>query len=349
MKTVLVTGGAGFIGSAVIRRLIGSTDINVVNVDKLTYASNLASLQAVAGSPRYHFEQADVCDGHALARIFGHYEPDAVLHLAAESHVDRSIAGAAPFIQTNIVGTYLLLETALGYWRKLDENRRAAFRFHHVSTDEVFGSLEFADPGGFDEDTSYRPNSPYSASKAAADHLVRAWSNTYGLPVVVSNTSNNYGPYQHPEKFMPTVIISALRGKKIPIYGAGRNVRDWLFVEDHAHALIEILLGGEVGETYCVGGNAESANIDVARSICEILDGVRPRKDGRRYAEQIAFVTDRPGHDLRYAIASKKMRERLGFTPATSFDEGLRRTVRWYIENENWWAPTLGARADTVA
>lgn len=339
MRTVLVTGGAGFIGSAVIRHLIGATDLKVINVDKLTYAGNLANLAAVSASPRYAFERVDICDGAALEEIFARHDPDAILHLAAESHVDRSIAGAAAFIETNIVGTYLLLETALRHWQKLNGERREKFRFHIVSTDEVFGSLSLIDTTRFHEEAAYRPSSPYSASKAAADHLARAWMKTYGLPVIVSNTSNNFGPYQYPEKFIPNTIINAIKGRAIPVYGEGRNVRDWLYVDDHAIALIEILTRGKPGETYCIGGDAERANIDVARSICGILDELHPRKDSRSCAEQIAFVKDRPGHDLRYAIDSRKTRDQLGVVARTDFAEGLRKTVRWYLENEAWWAP----------
>lgn len=339
MQTVLVTGGAGFIGSAVIRHLIGSTALRVVNVDKITYAGNLANLAAISASPRYAFEKADICDGAALNEIFSRHNPDAVLHLAAESHVDRSISGAAAFIETNIVGTYVLLETAMRHWQGLGRAQQDQFRFHLVSTDEVFGSLPLAETSRFHEETAYRPSSPYSASKAAADHLARAWAKTYGLPVIVSNTSNNFGPFQYPEKFIPNTIINGIRGRPIPVYGEGRNVRDWLYVDDHAIALAEILTRGKPGETYCVGGNAERANIDVARLICTTLDNLRPRADSRSYAEQITFVKDRPGHDLRYAVDSRKIRDHLGFAAKTDFAEGLRNTVQWYLENEVWWSP----------
>ena len=329
---ILVTGGAGFIGSAVVRRAIAQ-GLSVVNVDKLTYAANLENVASVADNPRYAFEQADICDAAAVARLFGTHRPDAVMHLAAESHVDRSIDGPAAFIETNITGTYTLLEAARSYWRALPEAARPAFRFHHVSTDEVYGSL--GEAGLFTETTPYAPNSPYSASKAASDHLVRAWGHTYGLPVVVTNCSNNYGPFHFPEKLIPVVILNALAGRPIPVYGRGENVRDWLYVEDHAEALLTVLRKGVVGETYNIGGHNEARNIDIVRQICAILDEMRP--DGAPRERLISFVTDRPGHDLRYAIDATKIGRDLGWAPSVTLEEGLRRTVVWYLENERWW------------
>ena len=329
---ILVTGGAGFIGSAVVRLAVAQGH-GVVNVDKLTYAANPANVAEVADSPLYAFEQADICDTAAMARIFTGHAPDAVLHLAAESHVDRSIDGPAAFIQTNIAGTYTLLEAARAYWRDLPEPRRSAFRFHHVSTDEVYGTL--GPTGLFTEQTPYAPNSPYSASKAASDHLVRAWGETYGLPVLVTNCSNNYGPYHFPEKLIPVVILSALAGRPIPVYGRGENVRDWLYVEDHATALLTVLQRGQVGETYNVGGHNEARNIDIVRRICTILDDLRP--EGAPHDRLISFVTDRPGHDFRYAIDAGKIGRELGWTPSLTLEEGLSRTVRWYLDNEAWW------------
>jgi dTDP-glucose 4,6-dehydratase len=324
---LLVTGGAGFIGSAVVRQAIADGH-EVINLDALTYAANLANLDSVASSNRYAFEEADIRDRAALDRIFATHRPDAVMHLAAESHVDRSIDGPAAFIDTNITGTYTLLEAARAYW---GGNR--PFRFHHISTDEVFGSL--GDEGLFTETTAYAPNSPYSASKAASDHLVRAWSETYKLPVVLSNCSNNYGPFHFPEKLIPVVILNALAGREIPVYGQGENVRDWLFVEDHATALLAVAERGRLGESYNIGGNAEARNIDIVRRICGLMDEFVPA--GAPHDRLIRFVTDRPGHDFRYAIDATKIRDELGWTPSVTLDEGLRRTVRWYLDNRDWW------------
>jgi dTDP-glucose 4,6-dehydratase len=329
---LLVTGGAGFIGSAVVRLAV-KTGLHVVNVDKLTYAANPDNVASVAGCPLYAFEQADICDAAAMAAILARHRPDAVLHLAAESHVDRSIDGPAAFIDTNITGTYTLLEAARAYWRDLPEQHRAAFRFHHVSTDEVYGALGAT--GLFTEDSPYAPNSPYAASKAASDHLVRAWGETYGLPVLVTNCSNNYGPFHFPEKLIPVVILNALAGRPIPVYGRGENVRDWLFVEDHAAALLTVLRHGVVGETYNIGGHNEARNIDIVRMICAILDRLRPTEAPRE--QLIDFVTDRPGHDFRYAIDATKIGRELGWTPSVTLEDGLQRTVQWYLDNESWW------------
>jgi dTDP-glucose 4,6-dehydratase len=330
----LVTGGAGFIGSAVVRKLIGETQHSVCVVDKLTYAGNLASLAPVAHSNRYHFEQADIGDTDRMRAIFADFDPDIVMHLAAESHVDRSIDGPGDFIQTNIVGSFALLQEALRHWRGLDEARKATFRFHHISTDEVFGSL--GAEGFFREDTAYQPNSPYSASKAASDHLVRAWHHTYGLPTVMTNCSNNYGPYHFPEKLIPLMIINALEGKPLPVYGNGLNVRDWLYVDDHADALLTVATNGAVGDTYNIGGHNEMANIDVVKGICAILDELRPDPAGPR-ERLISYVTDRPGHDARYAIDAGKIGRELGWTPKQTFETGLRQTVEWYLANPRWW------------
>ncbi len=330
----LVTGGAGFIGSAVVRKLIGETEHSVCVVDKLTYAGNLASLAPVASSNRYHFEKADIGDADRMRAIFADFDPDIVMHLAAESHVDRSIDGPGDFIQTNIVGSFALLQEALRHWRGLDEARKATFRFHHISTDEVFGSL--GAEGFFREDTAYQPNSPYSASKAASDHLVRAWHHTYGLPTVMTNCSNNYGPYHFPEKLIPLMIINALEGKPLPVYGNGLNVRDWLYVDDHADALLTVATKGVVGETYNIGGHNEMANIDVVKGICAILDELRPDPAGSP-ERLISYVTDRPGHDARYAIDAGKIGRELGWTPKETFETGLRRTVEWYLANQGWW------------
>ena len=330
----LVTGGAGFIGSAVVRKLIAETDHHVCVVDKLTYAGNLASLAPAASSERYRFERADIGDGAAMRRVFADFDPDIVLHLAAESHVDRSIDGPRAFIETNIVGSFTLLQEALRYWRGLAEPRKNSFRFHHVSTDEVFGSL--GPEGFFREDTAYQPNSPYSASKAASDHLVRAWHHTYGLPTLVTSCSNNYGPYHFPEKLIPLTIINALEGKPLPVYGDGRNVRDWLHVEDHADALLLVAQQGRPGETYAIGGDSEMANIDVVRAICAILDELRPDPAGPR-ERLITYVADRPGHDGRYAIDAGKVGREFGWTPKRRFAEGLCGTVEWYLDNRGWW------------
>ncbi len=339
MKTVLITGGAGFIGSAVTRHTISNTDWRVVNVDKLTYAGNLASLRDVAHDARYCFEQVDIGQREQMQRIFRHYDPDAVLHLAAESHVDRSIDSAAEFIETNIVGTYVLLESALQHWRGMSEPRRTKFRFLHVSTDEVYGSL--ADEGLFSEMTPYQPNSPYSASKASSDHLVRAWHHTYGLPVVTTNCSNNYGPYQFPEKLIPLMIINALAGKPLPIYGSGQNVRDWLYVDDHVSALWTVLCEGLPGEVYNIGGNAERSNLEVVTQVCALMDELVTNAKRRHHAELISYVADRPGHDLRYAMDSGKLRRELGWEPRETFESGLRRTVQWYLARRDWWQPIV--------
>jgi len=333
MKRILVTGGAGFIGSAVIRQLLTETGVVVINVDALTYAANLASLPGVEGHPRYAFERADIRDGAALARIFAVHRPDAVMHLAAESHVDRSIDGPGAFIDTNVTGTYRLLEAARVHWLGLEGEARTAFRFHHVSTDEVFGSL--GPEGLFTETTPYAPRSPYSASKAASDHLVRAWHETYGLPVVLSNCSNNYGPYQFPEKLIPLMILKGLAGQTLPVYGKGENVRDWLYVEDHARALRLALERGRVGESYNVGGNCERTNLTVVRTLCALLDELNPA--GAPHERLIGFVADRPGHDLRYAIDAGKIERELGWRPLESFETGLRKTVEWYLGNRSWW------------
>ena len=334
---VLVTGGAGFIGSALVRQLVSEGRHRVLNLDKLTYAGTLSSLESIANQPNYEFVQADIADAAAVGAAFARFDPDVVVHLAAESHVDRSIDGPGEFIQTNIVGTFTLLQAALAHWRALPEPRRAGFRFHHVSTDEVYGSL--GTEGLFTEETPYDPRSPYSASKAGSDHLVSAWHHTYGLPTLTTNCSNNYGPFHFPEKLIPLVTLKALEGAPLPVYGKGENVRDWLFVEDHASALQAVFERGTPGQTYNVGGNAERQNIEVVRRICGILDRLRPRADGKSYAEQISFVTDRPGHDLRYAIDASKLKRELGWEPRETFESGLEKTVTWYLENENWWRP----------
>jgi len=338
-KTVLVTGGAGFIGSAVVRHLIRNTDATVINVDKLTYAGNLDSLTEVSDDGRYHFEQVDICDAAEVQRVFRQWNPDIVMHLAAESHVDRSIDGPSAFIQTNIVGTYTLLEAARHYWAGLAGDKQQSFRFHHISTDEVYGDLHGVD-ALFTEDTSYDPSSPYSASKASSDHLVRAWHRTYGLPVVVTNCSNNYGPYHFPEKLIPLVILNALEGKPLPVYGDGAQVRDWLYVEDHARALVLVATEGSVGSTYNIGGHNEQKNIEVVRMICALLDELHPlpspTADLSSYAALITFVKDRPGHDLRYAIDARKIERELGWVPEETFASGLRKTVQWYLANQPW-------------
>ena len=332
---VIVTGGAGFIGSALVRHLVLEKGYDVLNVDALTYAGNLASLTSVEDKPNYRFLKADICDRAAMEKAVGEFRPDRIMHLAAESHVDRSITGAADFIQTNVIGTFTLLETARGYWSGLPADRKDAFRFLHVSTDEVYGSL--GDDGLFCEDTPYDPSSPYSASKASSDHLAKAWQRTYGLPVVVSNCSNNYGPYHFPEKLIPLTILNALAGERLPVYGKGENVRDWLYVEDHARALDLIAERGRVGETYNVGGRNERKNIDVVTRICDVLDRVAPANRPR--TDLIEFVTDRPGHDARYAIDASKLENELGWRAQENFDTGIEKTVQWYIDNEWWWQP----------
>jgi dTDP-glucose 4,6-dehydratase len=327
----LITGGAGFIGSAVVRFLIKKTEHQVLNLDKLTYAGNLASLKSIGDYPRYQFVQGDICDRELVAQLFGQFQPDAVMHLAAESHVDRSIDGPAEFIQANIVGTSVLLECARAYWNA--KSNRDAFRFHHISTDEVYGSL--GNSGLFTETTAYDPSSPYSASKASSDHLVRAWHRTYGLPGIITNCSNNYGPYQFPEKLIPLMILNAIEGKPLPVYGNGQNIRDWLYVEDHARALYQVVTQGKVGETYNIGGHNEKTNLEVVHSLCEILDELAPREEGR-YKELISFVTDRPGHDRRYAIDASKIHNNIGWSPQETFETGIRKTVEWYLDNLDW-------------
>ena len=334
MSTFFVTGGAGFIGSALVRRLVATTSYRVVNVDKLTYAGNLESLASVAGNVRYAFEQTDICDAPSVARLFEQYQPAGVFHLAAESHVDRSIDGPAAFIETNVVGTFTLLAETLNYWRKLSPADAERFRFLHVSTDEVFGSL--GNSGYFNESTAYAPNSPYSASKAASDHLVRAWHHTYGLPTVTTNCSNNYGSHQFPEKLIPLVIQRALAGETLPVYGRGENIRDWLYVDDHAAALQLALERGKAGETYAIGGRSERTNIEVVRTICQLLDELQPRATSDGYASLITYVTDRPGHDFRYAIDSSRIEGELGWHPRETFETGLRKTVQWYLDNQRW-------------
>jgi len=339
---ILVTGGAGFIGSAVCRMIVDAGAHRVVNIDKLTYAANLKSLDPIADSPRYSFHQIDICDRAAMDAVFSSEQPDAVLHLAAESHVDRSITGPADFIETNINGTYVLLEAARAWWDRLPDGRRDGFRFVHVSTDEVYGAL--GAEGVFTEETSYDPSSPYSASKAASDHLAMAWHRTYGLPVVLSNCSNNYGPYQFPEKLIPLMIASALEGKALPVYGRGENVRDWLYVDDHARALLAVLESGRPGERYNIGSRSERTNLQVVRAICDCLDRERPRPEGTPYSDLISFVADRPGHDFRYAIDPQKIETELNWRAEENFQSGIARTVRWYLDNETWWRQIL----DTV-
>jgi dTDP-glucose 4,6-dehydratase len=333
-KRFLVTGGAGFIGSAVVRHVLAATGHDIQVVDKLTYAGNLDSLQPVKDHPRFRFVRADIADAAAMKAALADFAPDIILHLAAESHVDRSIDGPAAFIETNVVGTFVLLQQALSYWRALPKAKAETFRFHHVSTDEVFGSLDAL--GAFSEDLPYRPNSPYSASKAASDHLARAWHHTYGLPVVISNCSNNFGPYHFPEKLIPLIILNALEGKPLPVYGKGENVRDWLYVEDHARALLLIAERGRVGDSYNVGANCERTNIAVVRAVCALMDELAPDAVGAR-ERLITFVADRPGHDLRYAIDARKLREELGWVPQETFESGLRKTVEWYLTNRSWW------------
>lgn len=333
---IAVTGGAGFIGSALIRHLISSTGASVLNLDKLTYAGNLLSLESVEQDSRYHFKQLDICDHQALEKVFSEFFPDIIMHLAAESHVDRSIDGPGEFIQTNIVGTYTLLQVALGYWRGLPADKKSTFRFHHISTDEVYGTL--GNNGLFTERTAYAPNSPYSASKASSDHLVRAWRETYGLPTVLTNCSNNYGPYHFPEKLIPLIILNALKGKPLPVYGAGDQIRDWLYVEDHARALHLVATQGEVGESYNIGGHNERKNLDVVHAICDILEDLAPIKPEGvlRYRDLITHVSDRPGHDKRYAIDASKIQRELGWKPQETFETGIRKTVQWYLHNQAW-------------
>ncbi|HCE5230726.1 TPA: dTDP-glucose 4,6-dehydratase [Vibrio parahaemolyticus] len=339
---ILVTGGAGFIGSAVVRHIIRDTQDSVVNLDKLTYAGNLESLVDVADSDRYYFEQVDICDRTELDRVFSDHQPDMVMHLAAESHVDRSIDGPAAFIETNVMGTYHLLEAARQYWSNLEEADKSAFRFHHISTDEVYGDLEGTDDL-FTETTSYAPSSPYSASKASSDHLVRAWQRTYGLPTLVTNCSNNYGPYHFPEKLIPLMILNALDGKPLPVYGDGMQIRDWLFVEDHARALYKVVTEGEIGETYNIGGHNEKANIEVVKTICALLEELRPDKPAgvESYESLITYVKDRPGHDVHYAIDATKIAQELNWTPEETFESGIRKTVEWYLNNPQWWQRVL--------
>lgn len=345
---ILITGGAGFIGSAVVRHIIENTTDSVVNIDKLTYAGNIESIATVSKNERYHFVQADICDAQKMADVFEKYQPTAVMHLAAESHVDRSIDGPAAFMQTNIMGTFTLLEAARNYWLTLSEEQKLSFRFHHISTDEVYGDLE-GTTDLFTEETSYEPSSPYSASKASSDHLVRAWHRTYGLPVIVTNCSNNYGPYHFPEKLVPHIILNALDAKSLPIYGDGSQIRDWLFVEDHARALYKVVTEGKVGETYNIGGHNEKKNIEVVQTLCSILDELRPIADNpafasskiTHYSSLITYVKDRPGHDVRYAIDASKIERELGWVPEESFETGIRKTVEWYLNNENWWKRVL--------
>lgn len=332
---ILVTGGAGFIGSAVIRHILANTVDAVVNVDKLTYAGNLDSLMGSERTPRYAFEHVDICDRAQMDRVFAEHRPDRVMHLAAESHVDRSITGPAAFVETNVIGTYTLLEAARQYWSRLDAEQQAAFRFHHISTDEVYGDLEGPEDL-FTETTPYQPSSPYSASKASSDHLVRAWQRTYGLPTLVTNCSNNYGPCHFPEKLIPLIILNALEGKALPIYGKGNQIRDWLYVEDHARALYQVVTEGEVGETYNIGGHNEKQNIEVVHTVCALLDELCPQSPHRPHAQLITHVQDRPGHDVRYAIDASKIQRELGWTPVETFESGIRKTVQWYLDNPEW-------------
>lgn len=343
---VLITGGAGFIGSALARQLIADSDHEILVFDKLTYAGTLSSLASISDNPRFRFVQGDICDGAAVEAAIGGFGPDIITHLAAESHVDRSIDEPGAFIQTNLVGTYTMLAAAARFWKGLGGPERAAFRFHHISTDEVYGSL--GDEGCFTEETPYDPRSPYSASKAGSDHLVSAWGHTYGLPVLITNCSNNYGPYHFPEKLIPLIIIKALAGEALPVYGTGSNIRDWLYVEDHARALRRVFEAGRPGRSYNIGGNAERRNIDVVTTICAILDAMRPRADGKAYAEQISHVADRPGHDARYAIGAGRIRDELGWEPLQTFEHGIERTVRWYLDRRDWWEPLITERGGAV-
>lgn len=345
---ILITGGAGFIGSAVVRHVIENTADSVVNVDKLTYAGNVESIMTISENERYHFVKADICDVVEMAEVFEKFQPTAVMHLAAESHVDRSIDGPRDFMQTNIMGTFTLLEAARSYWLKLSDDKKTTFRFHHISTDEVYGDLE-GTTDLFTEETSYEPSSPYSASKASSDHLVRAWQRTYGLPTIVTNCSNNYGPYHFPEKLIPHIILNALSAKSLPIYGDGSQIRDWLYVEDHARALYKVVTEGKVGETYNIGGHNEKKNIEVVETLCAILDELKPISDNpafnsstlTHYSSLITYVKDRPGHDVRYAIDASKIERELGWVPEESFETGIRKTVEWYLNNENWWKRVL--------
>lgn len=339
---ILVTGGAGFIGAAVIRHLIEETDHQVMNLDKLTYAGNLESLATIAGSDRYQFSQTDICDRDSVDNVFAEFQPEIVMHLAAESHVDRSIEGPSEFIETNIIGTYQLLEATRTYWSQLDSDKKAKFRFHHVSTDEVYGDLEGTDDL-FHEATPYAPSSPYSASKASSDHLVRAWHRTFSLPVVLTHCSNNYGPYHFPEKLIPHIILSALAGKSLPVYGKGNQIRDWLYVEDHARALVLVATTADIGEAYNIGGYNEKQNIEVVHALCDLLEELRPEKPPgvEFYKNLIVFVKDRPGHDLRYAIDAGKIERDLGWRPEETFETGLRKTVLWYLNNQDWWQRIL--------
>ncbi len=340
---IFVTGGAGFIGSALVRHLIENTTHEVLNFDKLTYAGTLSTVETVADSDRYSFIKGDICDADAVGAAITGFKPDVITHLAAESHVDRSIDGPGDFIQTNMVGTYTMLSEARAYWLKLSTDARSAFRFHHISTDEVYGSL--GDTGLFTEETPYDPRSPYSASKAGSDHLVSAWGHTFGLPVLITNCSNNYGPYHFPEKLIPLMITKALEGGALPVYGKGDQVRDWLFVEDHVRALVEVFEKGQPGRAYNVGGNNEKQNLEVVKTLCAILYRLRPRSDGRSYAEQITYVDDRPGHDKRYAIDASRIKNELGWTPAETFDTGIEKTIAWYLDNAAWWRPLVADKA----
>ncbi|RXJ74680.1 dTDP-glucose 4,6-dehydratase [Veronia nyctiphanis] len=339
---ILLTGGAGFIGSAVVRHIIKNTKDSVINVDKLTYAGNLESITDVESNDRYAFIEADICNRSAMDDIFSAYQPDAVMHLAAESHVDRSIDGPAAFIETNIIGTYTLLEAGRQYWNSLNDDKKASFRFHHISTDEVYGDLEGTNDL-FTEKTSYEPSSPYSASKASSDHLVRAWQRTYGLPTLVTNCSNNYGPYHFPEKLIPLMILNALEGKVLPVYGDGMQIRDWLFVEDHARALYKVVTEGVIGDTYNIGGHNEKSNIEVVKTICSLLEELVPNKPAgvAKYQDLITYVKDRPGHDVRYAIDASKIERELGWKPEETFESGIRKTVEWYLNNKEWWSRVL--------
>ena len=349
---ILITGGAGFIGSAVVRHIIQNTKDQVINVDKLTYAGNLENLSQIRDSKRYIFERVDICNRAELERVFNQHQPDAVMHLAAESHVDRSIDGPAAFIETNIVGTYTLLEVARSYWQGLGSTRKQNFRFHHISTDEVYGDLPHPDEEAhaeqklFTETTAYAPSSPYSASKASSDHLVRAWHRTYGLPVIVTNCSNNYGPYHFPEKLVPHIILNALHGKALPVYGKGDQIRDWLYVEDHARALYKVVTQGKVGETYNIGGHNEKQNIEVVQLLCEILQQLKPQT--KLYKDLITFVKDRPGHDRRYAIDARKIERELGWKPQETFESGMKKTVQWYLDNKEWWQRVLSGKYQLI-